>query len=148
MTLKLTLGQRRKQNHSLQNMEKQLLLQRCFLALMLWKLFKSFSSSTARIVKEFICLNLSSPRNLPASATSSCKFQTPEVPMIIGTKWGQSNFEETSGYFKSRLISLSTSLFLILSLLSYFFLPRTMAISNLSFLLLLYTERGTIVKPF
>src|SRR3989344_3555401 len=46
----------------------------------------------------------------------------------------------------SLLISRSVSRFLIVSLLSNFFLPFTKAISNLIFLFLLYTEIGTIVK--
>src|SRR3989344_6639333 len=46
----------------------------------------------------------------------------------------------------SLLISRSVSRFLIVSLLSNFFLPFAKAISNLIFLFLLYTEIGTIVK--
>src|SRR3972149_1767723 len=48
---------------------------------------------------------------------------------------------------KVRRSSRSDSLFLMLSRLSYFFLPRTVAIKTFILTLLLYIERGTIVNP-
>src|SRR3990170_6949325 len=47
---------------------------------------------------------------------------------------------------KVRRSSRSDSLFLMLSRLSYFFLPRTVAIKTFILTLLLYIERGTIVN--